>query len=86
MVEGEGHFLGQADTLNRMQTDYLYPQFSDRETIEQWQDKGMTTILDRARADLDKRFDGRRDGDGEILIDDDIDAMIRAEFDIRLTR
>ena len=86
VVEGEGHFLGQADTLNRMQTDYLYPQFSDRETIEQWQDKGMTTILDRARADLDKRFDGRRDGDGEILIDDDIDAMIRAEFDIRLTR
>ena len=86
VVEGEGHFLGQADTLNRMQTDYLYPQFSDRETIEQWQDKGMTTILDRARADLDKRFDGRRDGDGVILIDDDIDAMIRAEFDIRLTR
>ena len=86
VVEGEGHFLGQADTLNRMQTDYLYPQFSDRETIEQWQDKGMTTILDRARADLDKRFDGRRDGDGVILIDDDIDAMIRAEFDIRLAR
>ena len=86
VVEGEGHFLGQADTLNRMQTDYLYPQFSDRETIEQWQDKGMTTILDRARADLDKRFDGRRDGDGVILIDDDVDAMIRAEFDIRLTR
>ena len=86
MVEGEGHFLGRADTLNRMQTDYLYPQFSDRETIEQWRDKGMTTILDRARADLDKRFDGRRDGDGVILIDDDVDAMIRAEFDIRLTR
>ena len=86
VVEGEGHFLGQADTLNRMQTDYLYPQFSDRETIEQWQDKGMTTILDRARADLDNRFDGRRDGDGVILIDDDVDAMIRAEFDIRLTR
>ncbi len=86
VVEGEGHFLGQADTLNRMQTDYLYPQFSDRETIEQWQDKGMTTILDRARADLDKRFDGRRDGDGVILIDDDVDAMIRAEFDIRLAR
>ena len=86
VVEGDGHFLGQMDTLDRMQTDYLYPQFSDRETIEQWQDNGMTTILDRARADLDKRFDGKRNGDGVILFSDDIDAVIRAQFDIRLDR
>ena len=85
-MEGDGHFLGQVDTLDRMQTDYLYPQFSDRETIEQWQDNGMTTILDRARADLDKRFDGKRNGDGVILFSDDIDAVIRAQFDIRLDR
>ena len=86
VVEGDGHFLGHADTLDRMQSDYLYPKLADRDSIEQWQDNGMTSILDRARADLNKRFDGRRDGDGLILIDDDKDVAIRAEFDIRLDR
>ena len=97
-VEGDGHFLGHADTLKRMQTDYLYPDLMDRRTIEDWQDDGMKTILDHARMELDLRFsqrctngidhaaNGIDHADGQILIEDMIDIAIRDAFDIRLPR
>ena len=85
-VEGDGHFLGHADTLNRMQTDYLYPALSDRSSIEDWQDAGMLTILDRARRELDEHRHCRHQGDGQVLIDDAADQMIRDRLDIRLPR
>lgn len=49
VVRGEGHFLGEADTLKRMQSDYLYPAVADRASIEEWALAGSPDIRDRAR-------------------------------------
>ena len=47
-ITGAGHFLGEADTLARMNSDFLYPQIGDRRSIEEWQDAGALTVWDRA--------------------------------------
>lgn len=80
VVRGEGHFLGHSDTLARMQTDFLYPRLADRRDPEEWQAAGAPQIRQpakvRAREILDTYFPAP--------IQADIEAAIRAEFDIRL--
>ena len=36
VVHGEGHFLGQAQTIERMETDYFYPLVGDRNSPADW--------------------------------------------------
>ena len=82
VVEGDGHFLGHKETLRRMESDFLYPVIADRGPFEDWEANGSRDIRYQAR-DLAK----------EILtehypthIDDEIDAKIRSDFDIRLPK
>ena len=53
---GAGHFLGEAETLARMTSDFLYPQLGDRRSIGEWQADGAPDIWQlahrRARAIL----------------------------------
>ena len=39
---------GEADTLARMNSDFLYPQISDRRSIGEWQDDGAADSWQRA--------------------------------------
>ncbi len=48
-LEGPGHFLGHAQTLNRMQSDYYYPAMADRRTPQEWHEQGAAELLERAR-------------------------------------
>ena len=48
VVLGEGHYLGHAQTLARMKTDYLYPEFADRRSINDWQEAGSSDGLREA--------------------------------------
>jgi trimethylamine--corrinoid protein Co-methyltransferase len=48
VVHGEGHFLGRPETLERMQTDFVYPDIGDRRGIDEWQADGSRDIR-RAR-------------------------------------
>lgn len=49
VVQGDGHFLGQADTYQRMQTDFLYPQVADRRDYQLWEADGSPPIQQIAR-------------------------------------
>ena len=49
VVEGEGHFLGHAQTMQSMTRDYLYPQVADRATPQDWAERGGRDIRRRAR-------------------------------------
>lgn len=40
VVNGPGHFLGHAQTLGLMQTEYTYPLIGDRNSPEDWKDLG----------------------------------------------
>ncbi len=79
-VRGEGHFLGQADTYARMETDFLYPTLADRRPPGEWADDGAHDIRhvanERARAVLA--------GPRPDHLSGALDRAIRSRFDIRL--
>ena len=49
VVEGEGHYLGHARTLDVMTKDYLYPEVGDRASPSDWEDEGAKDVRERAR-------------------------------------
>ena len=80
VVHGDGHFLGQPETLQRMQSDFLYPEIGDRRTIDEWEADGARDIRDvardRTREILQRRFPQHLSAEA--------DTELRANFDIRL--
>ena len=46
---GSGHYLGSAQTLDRMQRDYVYPAVADRTSPKEWEENGRPDLLARAR-------------------------------------
>jgi trimethylamine--corrinoid protein Co-methyltransferase len=81
-ASGIGHYLGSDQTLEVMQSEYIYPEFSDRSSPTVWADSGKPVLLERAAR--------RRD---EILashfpkhISDETDRLVREQFPIALSR
>ncbi len=79
-VDGPSHFLGHAQTMARMQKDYLYPLVADRSSPKEWEERGKPDLLEQARAKV-----------REILaehhphyITPELDAEIRRNYPIRL--
>ena len=80
VIGGPGHYLGSAQTLEVMQTEYHYPSLSDRETPSVWEQKGSKDIFERAREYVAKVLAEHHPG----YIDRRLDEKIRSHFDIRL--
>ena len=80
-LEGPGHYLGHNQTLELMETEYLYPDFSDRTTPKVWEELGKVDIVDRAieekRCILDSSFPAH--------LDPEADKNIRDALPIRLS-
>ena len=49
VVDGEGHYLGQQQTLQRMKSDYIYPQIADRQSPDDWKQAGSLDMCQRAK-------------------------------------
>lgn len=82
VVGGEGHFLGQPDTLARMSSDFLYPQLADRRPPAQWEQAGSLDIRTVAR----QRTAQLLASHFPTHISPEIQAMLRAQMDIRLAQ
>jgi trimethylamine--corrinoid protein Co-methyltransferase len=82
VVRGPNHYLGQAQTLELMEKDYIYPELSDRTTPDQWKEAGATDIAERARDKVRRVLAEHYPGHVEAATD----ARIRQAFDIRLDR
>jgi trimethylamine--corrinoid protein Co-methyltransferase len=80
VARGEGHFLGHADTYRRMQSDFLYPDLSDRRSPEEWLAAGRPDLRDKAKT----RVRHILDQPCALRWPADLDADLRARFDIRL--
>lgn len=80
VVAGEGHFLGQPDTLARMSSDFLYPQVADRQPPAAWQQAGSPDIrsvaIRRTKELLASHFPDH--------LGSDLQTCIRDKFDIQL--
>ncbi|MBX3569327.1 MAG: trimethylamine methyltransferase family protein [Rhizobiaceae bacterium] len=50
-LSGPGHYLGNAQTLKLMQTEYFYPAVGDRFSPKEWNERGKPDILGRAIAE-----------------------------------
>ena len=78
--DGPGHFLGNAATYARMQSDYLYPVIADRRPHDAWEEAGRPDIREAARSEARRILDAPR----TLHIPPVIDADLRRHFDIRL--
>lgn len=79
-IGGPGHFLAEAQTMARMETDFYYPRLNDRMSPGQWVEKSRETALDRAERFVKDVLDNHHPGH----ISPEIDDLIRAKYPIRL--
>ena len=81
-MSGTGHYLGSDLTLSVMQTEYIYPEFSNRLSPNDWLDAGkpdpLTLAVARKKEILSDHIPKH--------ISDEVDERIRAEFPIFLSR
>lgn len=82
VCNGEGHFLGHSQTLSRMNTEYYYPHTGDRLTRDNWERAGAGDMRERARHKARELLATQYPQH----ISDELDARLRAEFDILLSR
>ena len=45
---GQGHYLGHPQTLECMQSEFLYPKLADRTAPGTWEQDGSRDMLERA--------------------------------------
>ena len=79
-VRGAGHFLGHEQTLDLMESEYVYPQQADRNSPDDWREAGSLDSWQRAGAYVDKVLAERHPA----YILAEVDAKIRSQFPIRL--
>lgn len=77
-LEGPGHYLGHDQTLDVMQTEYVYPIVADRTSPKEWAEVGKPNLLKAAAARKDQIL---ASAPGP-LIDPVIDAALRNKFNI----
>ena len=80
VISGPGHFLGSAQTLSLMQTEYVYPIIGDRNSPEDWADAGARNALQMAHERV-KTVLAEHHPDH---VGPEVDARIRAAFPIGL--
>jgi len=80
VVCGEGHYLGEPQTLELMKTEYIYPELSDRQSVADWLESGGSQIWDRARQQVSNILTETQ----ATHLSSNADAKIRDAFDIKL--
>ena len=79
VATGEGHYLGQAQTLARMKSDYVYPSLADRRSVAEWQAAGSPDLWGRAAARVQEILSNPPEH-----LPHDAEARIRNAFPIHL--
>jgi trimethylamine--corrinoid protein Co-methyltransferase len=82
VIRGDGHYLGQPQTMDLMSSEFYYPDFADRDSIKDWEEKGRPDIRDKARQRVRETLASHYPS----YIDPATDEAIRRRFDIRLPR
>lgn len=81
-TEGPGHYLGHAQTIRLMNTEYHFPHTADRNTRQIWEEAGSLDMRERARRKarevLRTHFPA--------IVPPEVDAAIRDRFHILLPR
>lgn len=82
VINGPEHFLGQPQTLDLMQKEYIYPKIGDRSTPKEWEELQKPEMVAKAIAEkrriLNDYFPSH--------ISPELDAELRKNFNILLPR
>ncbi|MDW8327630.1 MAG: trimethylamine methyltransferase family protein [Anaerolineales bacterium] len=81
-TDGPGHYLGHAQTIRLMNTEYYFPHTADRNTRQMWEEAGSLDMRERARRKAREMLRTYF----PTIVSDEVDAMIRERFPIRLPR
>ncbi|MTI08862.1 trimethylamine methyltransferase family protein [Curvivirga aplysinae] len=81
-IGGPGHYLGHDQTIQRMQSDYAYPDVGDRTSPKEWAEVGSTSIDERAHKKVREILSSHYPDH----VSDEIDQKIRSELPIKLDR
>ena len=81
-MNNKGHYLGSGQTLQVMQSEYIYPEVGDRLSPNQWKEANTPVLLDKAIAKKDKLLAEYHPKH----IDDATDLAIREKFNISISR
>ena len=81
-LNGPGHYLGSAQTLELMQTEYLYPAIGDRRSPNEWTEQGATDALQRAVRRVQEILAEHHPAH----VPEAIDAVIRQKYPVKLDR
>ncbi len=81
-IDGPLHYLGHPQTMELMQSEYLYPEIGDRNSPKEWQERDKPKLLVEAR----KRVDQVLSNHFPAHINDKTDQQLRENFTIKLPR
>lgn len=76
-LDGPGHYLGSDQTLNLMQTEYVYPSLGNRMSPKEWGEADRPMLLDQAIARKNDIL-----AKAQMQVDPALDAMIRDNYTI----
>ncbi len=79
-IDGPEHFLGHGQTLELMETEYVYPKVGDRTSPKEWIEQGSSDLVQRAKARTREILSRHY----PVHIDPALDAAIRERFAIKL--
>lgn len=81
VITGEGHFIGETQTMEAMERDYFYPKLGDRLEPTTWAEVGAQDAWQRANSEVREILQQHRPN----YIDSKVDARIRKRFKILIT-
>ena len=80
-IDGPGHYLGHPQTLALMQSEYIYPDVSDRSSPKEWEELGKPILVQQAAQKVETIL--RNDTEGRFA--PDLDATLRSRHNILLS-
>ena len=80
VVNGPGHFLGAQQTMELMESEFVYPRHADRSSPDDWAGTGAADMWDRAAIRAKEILAAHCPA----LIDGEADARIRDRYTVRL--
>jgi len=81
-LDGPGHYLGHNQTISLMQTEYVYPDISDRSSPKEWEENGKPNLLEQAIA----RKHQILAGPPPTHISEQLDVLLRQKYPVHLKR
>jgi len=77
-----GHYLGNAQTLHVMESEYVYPGLMDRTPTDQWQEEGSLDLFERSRVRAAELLATHYPN----YLGEKLDSAVRARFPIRISK